>query len=85
MSHPPLTKTQRDVLGTVRWEPRVERWNHKTLSYLRALGLVTAERANPLLNGLYRWTVTASGVEAYGARAGTRVSPLLTDTIGKFA
>ena len=76
MAHPPLTKIERDVLFTVRYEPRVERWDHKTLGYLRSLGLVSA---TPLLrdNGRpaarYRFEITDFGVEMYKAAHGTPV------------
>lgn len=75
--HPPLTKTQRDVLFTVRYQHRDERWDHKTLSYLRSLGLVTSVPVETAVGrpsrSIYRWTVTDLGIHVYGLPRGTKV------------
>lgn len=73
MAHPPLTKIQRDVLRTVRYEPREERWSHTTLGYLRSLGLVTSEAVETAVGrpsrSIYRWTVTDLGIHVFGSNA----------------
>lgn len=74
--HPALTKTQRDVLGTVRWQSRDERWSHITLCYLRSLGLVQSER---LTAGRYCWSITELGIATRDAKIGTPVSGCLAD------
>jgi hypothetical protein len=79
MSHPPLTKTQRDVLLTVRYEPRIARWNHRTLDYLRSLGLVSVEHTavrGGLPAGNSQWSITDLGIDVYAAPKGTPV-PLM--------
>ena len=75
MSQPALNKTQRDVLMTVRWQPRDERWNHTTLNYLRSLGLVESApietAAGRPSRAVYRWSITDLGREVYGLKPGT--------------
>ncbi len=75
--HPPLNKIQYDVLRTVRYEPRDASWSHRTLCYLRALGLVTSAETETTTGrrsiALYRWTVTPLGIEVYSAGLGKPV------------
>lgn len=78
MPHPPLTKTQRDVLFTVRYEHRDAPWHHNTLNYLRALGLVRNESiltatGRPSV-AICRWIITPLGVAVHATRPGTPVS-----------
>lgn len=80
-THPPLNKTQRDVLFTLH-EPRIAPMNHVTLNYLRALGLVTCQRLKRTgyaPGARARWTITDLGMAAHRARPGTPISPALLD------
>lgn len=54
-----LKKQQVQVLRTVQFRSREERWNHKTLCHLRTLGLVASE--NHQSGAVYRWTITPAG------------------------
>ncbi|MES2339568.1 MAG: hypothetical protein V4537_15865 [Pseudomonadota bacterium] len=62
-----LSRIEGQVLRTVRWSAREERWNHPTLSQLRAFGFVTSEPV--LVRGKAgqnnRWSITDAGIAAY--------------------
>lgn len=60
-----LTKQQIQVLRTVQFRSRDERWNHKTLCLLRSLGLVKSE--NNTSSAIYRWSITDAGRKALEA------------------
>lgn len=74
----PLTQVQRQVLSTVRYATRLERWDHPTLCALRNLGLVISARAEGSKVN-YRWTVTDLGKHVYSLPAGSAVPEALPD------
>lgn len=72
----PLTAVQRQVLTTVRYATRLERWDHPTLVGLRTLSLVTSARAEGSKVN-YRWSVTELGKHVYSLPAGSAVPEAL--------
>ncbi len=69
-----LSMIEGQVLRTVRWSSRDERWNHPTLCQLRAFGLVKSTPI-PRTRGrgpatTDRWTITDAGIAAYDAWRG---------------
>jgi len=55
-----ITKQLEQVLRSVQFRPREERWNHPSLNRLRALGLVASARIEGT-SARYTWTITPAG------------------------
>lgn len=72
----PLIEVQRQVLATVRYTPRLERWDHPTLGTLRDLGLVTSAPAEGSRTN-YRWSITDLGKHVYSLGRGAAVPEAL--------
>lgn len=77
----PLTVVQHQVLTTLRFAPRLDRWDHVTLCTLRDLGLVTSARAEGSKTN-YRWTITDLGKHVYSLGRGAAVPEALPQDLG---
>lgn len=72
----PLTAAQFQLLSTLRFAARLERWDHQSLVDLRALGLVASTPAEGSKTN-YRWTITDLGTHVYGLGRGAGVPEAL--------